>query len=33
MQKKDCLYLYGKDTKVQWWDEYLISLGMDPNNP
>ena len=22
-----------KRHKVTWWDEYLISLGMDPNNP
>ena len=22
-----------KSHKVTWWDEYLISLGMDPNNP
>ncbi len=22
-----------KRHKVTWWEEYLISLGMDPNNP
>ncbi len=22
-----------KRHKVTWWEEYLLSLGMDPNNP
>ena len=22
-----------KRPKVEWWREYLISLGLDPNNP
>ena len=22
-----------KNEKYNWWREYLISLGMDPNNP
>ena len=22
-----------KRQKVTWWEEYLVSLGMDPNNP
>ncbi|AFB17599.1 hypothetical protein RW080711_112 [Synechococcus phage S-RIM8] len=22
-----------KKEKLQWWHEYLISLGIDPNNP
>ena len=22
-----------KKEKYQWWSEYLISLGLDPNNP
>ena len=22
-----------KRQKVSWWEEYLISLGLDPNNP
>ena len=22
-----------KRQKVTWWEEYLVSLGIDPNNP
>ena len=22
-----------KQSKIQWWEDYLISLGIDPNNP
>ena len=22
-----------KHSKIEWWEDYLISLGIDPNNP